>query len=107
MPPRRPPLVVAVLLAAALALVAVVAAPPAIAVGSDPFLPDQWGLTQIGARAAWSGGALTGDGVPVAVIDTGVDLQHEDLAGRIVAQVTCVGTGTDPSKCKVDGSDIN
>ncbi|MFF0267708.1 S8 family serine peptidase [Kribbella sp. NPDC004536] len=39
---------------------------------------------QIGAPAAWAAGA-TGRGVRVAVLDSGVDLGHPDLAPRIVA----------------------
>ena len=42
-------------------------------------------LTQIGAPAAWSAG-LTGEGVKVAVLDTGIDTTHPDLRDKVVAE---------------------
>jgi subtilisin family serine protease len=46
----------------------------------------------IGAPAAWQAG-LTGTGVKVAVIDSGVDLQHPDLAGQVAESVDFTGSG--------------
>lgn len=50
--------------------------------GRDPTIG--WNLQRIGAPTAWNQG-LTGDGVIVAVIDTGVDYTHPDLANHIWA----------------------
>lgn len=41
-------------------------------------------VPQIGAPQAWDAG-YTGKGVTVAVLDTGIDTSHPDLAGQVVA----------------------
>lgn len=69
----------------------------------DPGQADQWALMRIGAPAAWPTG--TGTGTTIAIIDTGVDPDHEDLAGQVVASVNCVGADDDPDQCRDSGAD--
>jgi PKD repeat protein len=49
---------------------------------NDEKFPQQWGLTKIQADKAWD--ICTGsDGVVIALIDTGIDYSHPDIAGNI------------------------
>ncbi|MDX3854851.1 S8 family serine peptidase [Streptomyces sp. AK02-01A] len=45
--------------------------------------PTTWGLAKIGADRVQSERKVTGEGVRVAVLDTGVDIAHPDLAGKL------------------------
>lgn len=51
--------------------------------GEEPADVADWGHELIGVPEAWK--TTDGTGVKVAVLDTGADLQHRDLKGRIVA----------------------
>jgi len=74
-----------------------VAAPLPDAGYNDPYLGLQTGFRSIGAGQAqrWA----SGKNVSVALIDTGVDARHPDLAGRIVEQRDFVGAAQgDPGR---------
>ena len=50
---------------------------------NDPYFPEQWALARINMPGAWD--ATLGDpALVVALIDSGIDLQHEDLAGMSI-----------------------
>lgn len=49
---------------------------------NDPYLGSQWHLGKIGATTAWE--QTQGSAVRIAILDTGIDAAHPDLAGRLV-----------------------
>jgi subtilisin family serine protease len=56
---------------------------------SNPLYPLQWGATAIQAPEAWNAGS-EGQGVLVADLDGGFELNHPDLAGNIVGSKSFV-----------------
>ncbi|MFC6015489.1 type VII secretion-associated serine protease mycosin [Plantactinospora solaniradicis] len=86
------------LVAPAPATAAVPARPVSLPVVADAIRDKQWQLDMFNAKAAWR--VSTGKGVTVAVIDSGVDASHADLAGQVLPGIDLVdGTGngqTDP-----------
>ena len=91
---------------ALLAGAAVLGASPA---GAAPaYMADQWGLSVIGAPAAWQYG--TGGGVRIGIVDTGVDAAQEDLQGKVVAATTILSNpsgGCASSRQDPGGADDN
>lgn len=68
------------LLVLLLVMVAMIAA-PLQAAPNDPRYSEQWGMQKVGAETAWT--RSKGAGVKIAIVDTGVDSLHEDLAGKV------------------------
>ena len=67
----------------------------AAAAPNDPLYAGQWGLTKIKAASAWN--VVTGTpGVVIAIIDSGIDRTHPDLASRLwVNPGEIAGNGVD------------
>src|SRR5689334_578887 len=47
------------------------------------FFARQWDYRAIGANIGWAAGRLGSPNVTVAILDTGIDYTHADLAGRV------------------------
>ena len=69
----------------------------------DTRFAEQWSLSRIGAPAAWA--STTGAGVRIGIVDTGIDVTHEDLAGKVVAHTSCLGANGDPARCRGSAAD--
>ena len=58
---------------------------------ADQVRDEQWQLAELRAKTAWR--TSTGRGVVVAVIDSGVDASHPDLAGQVLPGLDLVEPG--------------
>ena len=60
---------------------------------NDPSYPNAWHLSKIGAPSAWD--ASIGDSVTIAILDSGVDGTHPDLAANMVPGYNAYDNNTD------------
>jgi thermitase len=60
---------------------------------NDVYFYTQWGMVKVNAPQAWE--VTTGSpSVNVAILDTGVDLDHPDLADKIISNINFSGSNT-------------
>ncbi|MEV7276995.1 S8 family serine peptidase [Streptomyces sp. NPDC093111] len=70
----------------------------------DPLRGDQWALDALKMPDAWS--TDRGDDTVIAVVDTGVDLDHPDLKGRLVDGYDFVDNDTEPKDLNGHGTHV-
>ena len=58
-------------------------ADPVAPATNDPLLAQQWALAKIGAEQAWE--TAGGSGITIAILDSGVDLDHPELESKVLA----------------------
>jgi subtilisin family serine protease len=65
----------------------------ASATANDPYFGNEWHLAKIGASSAWD--TAQGAGVTIAILDSGVNVNHPDLVGRLVPGYNIYDGNTD------------
>jgi hypothetical protein len=73
-------------------------------VANDPYFGSAWHLGRINAPTAWD--SSMGSGVTIAILDTGIDSAHPDLAARMVAGWNFVDNNSNTSDVNGHGTGV-
>lgn len=72
---------------------------------NDPLLPNQQYIKQIGAERAWD--EVTGnESITIAIVDTGVQLDHPDLKDNLVSGINLIQPGASPEDDNGHGTSV-
>jgi len=65
----------------------------ALSIPNDPYFTNQWGMTKIQAPEAWDI-TIGSSSTNIAIVDTGIDSAHSDLADKVISNINFSGSGT-------------
>jgi thermitase len=74
-------------------------------VPNDPYLGSQWGLTTVDAPDAWQITHGKND-VAIAILDTGIDTSHPDLATKVLTSIDITGSLTSSNDINGHGTHV-
>lgn len=72
---------------------------------NDPYYPSMWNLSRIEVEKAWNQAHVDGK-VTIAVIDTGVDYQHEDLRDVVIKGKNFISNDNNPMDDQGHGTHV-
>jgi subtilisin family serine protease len=78
---------------------------PAVATSNDPMLGNQWHLANISTQQAWDISRGTNP-VTIAILDTGVNINHPDLINRVVPGYNIYNNNTDVTDIQGHGTAV-
>lgn len=73
-------------------------------VANDPYLGSEWHLNKVGAPGAWD--TTQGGGIIIAILDSGVDGTHPDLAAQMVPGFNFMDNNTNTADVNGHGTAV-